>query len=151
MEGGPPGEGYVALPRYDVRAAAGVGVPVLTEEVVDSIYFKADWLRRTLGVNPAQLALIEAVGDSMAPGIEDGDLLMVDVGRPTLKGDGVYVLAMDDTMTGLMVKRVELTPQGGLVISSDNQRAGYGRYSIAPGELSSIRIVGRVVWVGGPV
>jgi phage repressor protein C with HTH and peptisase S24 domain len=147
----PPGDGYIALPRYDVRASAGVGVPVLSEEVVDWIYFKAEWLRRTLGLSPSQLALIEAVGDSMSPGIEDGDLLLVDVGQPVLKGDGVYVLAMDDTMIGLMVKRVEITPHGGLVISSDNQRAGYGRYEIARSELASVRVVGRVVWVGGRI
>lgn len=147
----PPGDGYIALPRYDVQASAGVGTPVLSEEVVDWVYFKADWLRRTLGLNPAQLTLIEAVGDSMAPGIEDGDLLLVDVNQPALKGDGVYVLAMDDTLAGLMVKRVELTPHGGLVISSDNTRAGYGRYEIRPGDLEAIRLVGRVVWVGGRI
>lgn len=146
-----PGEEYVALPRYDVQAAAGPGAITEAERVVDWIYFKKDWLRRTLGVAPQHLAVIEAVGDSMVPTIDDGDLLIVDLSQPKLNGDGIYVLSVDDSLAAIMVKRIEITPRGGLIISSDNARAGYGRYEIAPGELDQVRIVGRVVWVGGRI
>ena len=141
---------YVALPRYDVRAAAGAGQLVETEQVVDWIRFSRDWLRRTLGRGPQQLAMIEAAGDSMVPAIEDGDLLIIDLAEPKLNGDGIYVLAVDEA-AGIMVKRIEFMPLGGLVITSDNAQAGYGRYEVASDEVGQLRIVGRVVWVGGRV
>lgn len=149
-EGTSAGEGHVALPRFDVRASAGVGVPVMSEEVVEWVYFKADWLRRTLGLSPANLALIEAVGDSMSPTVGDGDLLLVDVSQPVLRGEGVYVLAMED-FEALVVKRVEIDPGGSVIISSDNKRRYPARYEYSREQLNSLRIVGRVVWVGGRI
>lgn len=142
---GEPGEDYVALPRYEVQAAAGAGQLVETEQVVDWIHFRRDWLRRTLGVEPAHLSVIEAVGDSMTPTIDDGDLLLVDTGMPPLRGEGIYVLAVDDA---LIVKRVAIKPAGGLVISSDNSRYHATSLEISREELDRIRLVGRVVWVG---
>lgn len=145
----PPMDGYVALPRYDVRAAAGVGVPVLTEEIADFIYFKVDWLRRTIGLAPTQLALIEAVGDSMNPTIHDGDLLLLDVSDPKLRGDGIYVIGEGDA---LVVKRIALRLGGrGMAIRSDNERYSRSDLELSQDELSTIRLVGRVVWVGGRV
>lgn len=145
---GVSGEDYVALPRYDVRAAAGLGAVVEQEQVVDWIYFKRDWLRRTLGVSPSELAIIEAVGDSMAPTIDDGDLLLVDVGEPKLRGEGIYVIAVDDA---LIVKRIAIKLGGGLVISSDNPHYHGTRQELGRGELEFLRIIGRVVWVGGRI
>lgn len=141
-----PGAGYVALPRYDVRAAAGAGEVVQTEEVVDWIHFQQEWLRRTLGVNPQRLVIIEAVGDSMFPTISSGDLLLVDVSEPKLRGEAVYVIADQDA---LVVKRVIMPGDGSLVLSSDNER--YGKMEIERDELERVRIVGRVVWTGGRV
>lgn len=143
-----PEEGYVALPRYDVQAAAGAGAVVEAEQAVDWIHFKQDWLRRTLGVAPQHLAIIEAVGDSMAPSIEDGDLLLVDLSQPRLRGDGIYVIAVDQA---LLVKRVAIKLAGGLVISSDNEQYHATRQEIGRDELDRVRIVGRVVWVGGRI
>lgn len=142
------GEGYVALPRYDVRAAAGGGALVEQEQVVDWIYFKQDWLRNTLGLGPQRLAIIEAVGDSMAPSINDGDLLLVDVGEPPLRGDGIYVIAVDDV---LLVKRIAITLGGGLVISSDNPQYHATSQEVDRDSLGEVRIIGRVVWVGGRI
>lgn len=141
-----PSDGYVALPRYDVRAGAGTGAIVEQEQLVDWIYFKQEWLRRTLGISPQQLGIIEAVGDSMSPAISDGDLLLVDVGEPQLRGDGVYVIAVDDV---LLVKRIAIQLSGGLVISSDNPQYQATRQEIMRDDLDRVRLVGRVVWVGG--
>lgn len=140
---------YIFLPRYDVQAAAGTGLPVLSEDVVEYVQFQARWIRRTLGLNPANLALLEAVGDSMAPTIRSGDLLMVDIEQPILRGEGLYVIAMNEGVEGLVVKRIGWTPSGGLIVSSDNER--YQTFEIKPDELDRVRAVGRVVWMGGRV
>lgn len=140
----PTGAGYVALPRYAVRAAAGVGVPVVSEEIADFVYFKAEWLRRTLGLNPASLALIEAIGDSMSPTIDDGDLLLIDLGDGTFRGDGIYVLGMGDE---LQVKRLSRRLPTSLHVASDNPR--YEPMLLSARDLEHVRIIGRVVWTGG--
>jgi phage repressor protein C with HTH and peptisase S24 domain len=142
----PPGEGYVALPRFSVQAAAGVGLPVLSEDVVDWLYFKAEWLRNKLGVNPAHLAVIEAVGDSMFPTIKDGDILVVNVGDPTFHGLGIYVLRLDDV---LMVKRIAIGQRGQLAITSDNAQYNGSPIELDRKDLQDFQIVGRVVWAGG--
>lgn len=136
------------MPRYEVTAAAGAGELVQGEEIVDWISFSREWLRRTFGRSPTQLVIITAVGDSMAPTIEDGDLLLLDVSEPKLKGEGIYVLGVDEA---LLVKRVAIRPGGGLVIASDNERYAYTRQEVSRYELDSVRIVGRVVWVGGRI
>lgn len=144
-------EGYVALPRYGTpQTAAGAGLQVTREEVVDWVYFKAEWLHRTLGVSPHELAIIEAVGDSMAPTIQDGDLLIVDLTSPKFRSDGIYVIAPGGELDALSVKRVSVGPLGSMIVSSDNQ--AYGRRDEIPREeLEAVRIVGRVVWAGGRI
>ena len=138
---------YVRIPRYEVQAAAGVGTVGDAEHIRELVRFDAEYLRSQLGVNPASLVLIEAVGDSMAPTIASGDLLLVDVRAPQLRGEGIYVLSVDDT---LLVKRVSVRAGGRVVISSDNK--AYPPEEIDRRDLGErLRIIGRVVWVGGPV
>jgi phage repressor protein C with HTH and peptisase S24 domain len=145
---GEPDDDYIALPRYDVAAAAGSGAAVVREEIVDALYFRKDWLHLELGVNPSDLAIISAVGDSMAPTIEDGDLLVLEIGEGRWKSDGVYVIAVEDSV---WVKRVARRKDGGLMISSDNPRYAHTTEEIARADLGTLRLVGRVMWVGGRI
>ncbi len=143
------GEEYVALPRYDVAAAAGAGAVVDTEEILGLMLFRKGWLRNTLGLTPQQLALIEAVGDSMSPTIQDGDILLLDTSEPKLRGDGIYVLGEGEM---LLVKRVTIRLGGrGISVTSDNDEYAGGNLELAAEELGDIRIIGRVVWVGGRI
>lgn len=137
---------FVALPRYEVRAAAGAGSLVETEYIADFVHFNRHWLHRALGANPEDLVLLEATGDSMADTINSGDLLIVDAAHPRFRGDGVYVLSVDES---LMVKRVGLRLAGGVRVSSDNPR--YPEVLDVPREDAErrVRFVGKVVWSGG--
>lgn len=135
--GGPGGAAppaRVAVPRLDARAAAGPGALNDGERPVDAIDFPPRLLR-SLGVRGAA-SLIEAQGESMAPGIADGDLLLVDEGdrRVTARG-GVFVLRVDGAT---LVKRAARRG-GALVVTSDNPAA-------PPVDAAAAEIVGRVVW-----
>jgi phage repressor protein C with HTH and peptisase S24 domain len=140
---------FVALPRYDLQAAAGTpGRVAEPEHIIDYIYFRRDWLRSTLSVNPAALAILVAEGDSMADTIRPGDSLIIDAGDPKFRGDGVYILNVDDA---LMVKRVAARLAGGFRITSDNSKYSevldVGRDEIG----HRVRLIGKVLWVGGPI
>jgi len=134
---------YVYVPRYDVQASAGNGSLVHDESVVDHLAFKREWITRNLGLDPARLALIDVAGDSMAPTIGDGDLILIDT-RPTpVKSEGVYVINLSGA---LLVKRLRMRLSGVVDVVSDNER--YGTETISGEQLAQLAVLGRVVWQG---
>lgn len=146
----PDSDDLIALPRYDVAAAAGAGALVVSEDVVDWIYFRREWLRKELGLPASRLAVISATGDSMAPTIESGDLLVLDVGDAAggLKSDGIYVLGVGDSV---VVKRVGVRPTGRISISSDNPLYKHTAEEVERADLRTLHVIGKVVWSGGRV
>jgi len=134
------------VPRYDVRAAAGGGAVIHSEQIVDYLAFKADWVRSTLRLNPSWLLLIEAVGDSMEDTISDGDLLLVNTHEPRIKENAIYAISVNGS---LLVKRIQLKLDGTLVVKSDNPR--YDPEVVPPNEADQLRVIGQVVWHGGLV
>lgn len=132
---------YVFVPRHDVRIATGRGTAIRSEQVVDYLAFKNEWVRSRLNADPRNLLLIEAVGDSMAPTLEDSDLLLVDLSDPRFKHDGVYVIRRNND---LAVKRLQRRPDGKLLIMSDNPA-----YTPVVVPVEGVRIIGRVIWAAG--
>jgi phage repressor protein C with HTH and peptisase S24 domain len=123
------------VPRLDVMASAGPGAFVDSEvEVgVDAI---DPALARQLGLRAGQAAIIRVRGDSMEPGLYDGDHIVVDTADrvPRVRG-GVFVVRIDGTV---MVKRV-VARRGSLEASSDNPLA-------PPVSQAPVEVIGRVVW-----
>lgn len=141
-----------------VEASAGSG-SVVDDELIDGrMAFRRDWVMRE-GLNPNSLCLIRAKGDSMEPTIQDGAPLLVESfsyadrqgnkvhikqGRTpeeVVKQDGIYVIQLRDH---LVVKRLQLDLQGGLIVTSDNP--AYERVHIPADQLEDIIVIGRVVW-----
>ena len=133
---------YIFLPLYDVRAAAGGGALVDTEQLLDVLAFKSTWIRAELRANPANLYLIYVEGESMEPTLRPGDLILVD--RSEAIRDGIFVLRLDD---GLLVKRLQRLPGNQVKVTSDNP--AYEPFTIDLGNpLPGLAVVGRVVWSG---
>ena len=132
---GAPARAIFRLPRLDVAASAGPGA-LVDGEIVLGTETLDPALARRLGLRDGQAAIIRVRGDSMAPGLLDGDHIVVDTAdrRPGARG-GVFVIRIEGAT---MVKRVAAAPAG-LVVSSDNPAAG----AVPVGEVA---IVGRVVW-----
>jgi phage repressor protein C with HTH and peptisase S24 domain len=132
---------FTYVPRYDFKAPGEHGALLRSEQIVDYLAFKKDWVRSLLGVDSRNLLLIEAIGDSMAPTLEESDLLLVDLSEPRFRHDGIYVIRSDDEMA---VKRLQRRPDGALNIISDNP--AYESSAVAP---ESVHIIGRVIWAAG--
>lgn len=132
---------YVFVPRYNVRGSPACGGVIRSEQVVDYLAFKLEWVRSRLHTQPGNLLLIEEVGDSMSPTLEDSDLLLVDLGEPRFQHDGIYVLRRNHD---LAVKRVQRRPDGQLLIRSDNPA-----YESSVVHSEAVRIIGRVIWAAG--
>lgn len=130
------------IPRLDVQAAAGAGSLVEAESVIGRLPFPTAWLRR-LGAPLNTLQAIEARGDSMAPDLRDGDILLVDTSVDVVARDGLYILRYGDT---LRVKELQQRADGGILIRS---HAGHVADEIvARDQLGDLAIVGRVRWHG---
>jgi len=140
-------EGFVLVPRYNMEASVGGGSIIHSEQIVDHLAFKADWVHKELGTDPKNLVLVHSMGDSMEPTIRSGDLLLVDRSKSRMKGDGIYLINLDD---GLMVKRVEWLLGGSVVIRGDN--TAVSREQLLPStDLEKLQLLGRVVWVGSKI
>src|SRR5580658_1120896 len=132
---------FIFMPRNRIRFASGRDGILRSEQVVDSIAFRAEWVKQTLKADPRDLILIEAVGDSMAPTVEDADLILANLAEPRFRQDGIYLFRNE---SGLVVKRIQRRPDGKLLMRSDNQK--YEEMVV-----SNVSIIGRVIWIGGRV
>jgi len=133
----------VPVARVAVRASAGPGAIPGAESARPYFAFEPRWLKGLTDSPPAKLSVIRVEGDSMAPTLNDGDDILVDLadGHKRLR-DGIYVLRADDA---LLVKRLAIHPVGRRVtIQSDNPA-----YSDLPDcGLDEIHCIGRVIWAG---
>lgn len=136
----------IPVQRADVFASAGPGALVDTERKRPYFGFDQQWLRRLTASAPDRLEVIRVEGDSMAPTLNAGDDILVDLGDAGERlRDGIYVLRVDGT---LLVKRLAIHPVGRRVtVQSDNPA-----YSDLPDcGLDEIRCIGRVIWAGRKV
>jgi len=131
---------FVTMPRHALRAPAH-RPPIQSAQIVDYLSFRGDWLYRVINADPRALALIEAVGDAMAPTIDEGDLVLADLRENRFRHDGIYVFRSGTT---LAIKRMQQQVNGSLTVRSDNP--AYEPIMIKADELS---MIGRVVWIGG--
>lgn len=132
---------YQLVPRSNARPSAGYGSVVESEQIVDYMAFKREWLQRVLGISHKDIVLVEVRGDSMAGTLDDGDLVLVDMRQNRLDTSAVFVIRVGDA---LLVKRVQRKLNGSVVIKSDNM--AYETETLDGDQLASLTILGRVVW-----
>ncbi|KJS43383.1 MAG: hypothetical protein VR71_10735 [Roseovarius sp. BRH_c41] len=134
-------EDFAAIPRVDARLAAGAGALNGDVSLQGALAFRQNWLRER-GISPAQACLLTVAGDSMAPTLNDGDLVMIDERRTTIRNRHVY--AFVDTDGSARVKRLDLVDNEMMVLTSDNP--------IHPTEtrrgpdMNRMRVLGEIVW-----
>ncbi|MBN6079913.1 XRE family transcriptional regulator [Aggregatibacter actinomycetemcomitans] len=94
----PEAANTIRVEILDVEASAGNGSFLTrTEQGLLAQEFDLDFFRRQFGRTDAKnLKIIAVKGDSMAPTLESGDLLYVDVAENYFSVDGLYVFTFDD-------------------------------------------------------
>ena len=135
---------HINLPFYEVKASAGDGTLVESEDQTHLISFEPEWLNKEIGVNPNDVFLMLVDGDSMYPTLKNGAMIMV---NRNLNGvsDGIYVMRYENN---LLVKRLQSLPGGIIKVKSDNNM--YEPWEINKKHLNGtdIELIGRVVWSG---
>ena len=146
--GGPPESdkapgGLVSVKHHPVRVSAGPGAMVTEELGKPYFAFDERWLKRLTASRPSSLSIVQVEGDSMAPTLNAGDEILVDLADGTERlRDGIYVLRIDDAV---VVKRLALNPTGSrATVQSDNP--AYPNWPDC--SLDDIKPIGRVIWAG---
>lgn len=136
---GPVPEQYQSVPSGSVTLRSGVSVS--SNQLVDHLAFKREWLARSLGVSHDDIALVEVRDDSMKGTLNESDVVLVDMRQNKFDASDLYVLAVGSM---LLVKRIQHNLDGSVMIKSDNPR--YEAATLQVDQLESLNIVGRVVW-----
>jgi phage repressor protein C with HTH and peptisase S24 domain len=136
---------FLLLPKRPEAAAAGSETPTAPPGS-EYMALRDDWIRATFGIEPDKLLLETALGESMLPRINDGDLLLIDTTERQFHSFGVYVLEVGGER---LVKRVQRKVDGSLTLISDN--AAYETDHVPAADAANVRVIGRVLWSCGPV
>ncbi len=152
----PGAPGVVIVPVMDVRASAGPGAAADVVRAVDAIPFAELFARKIAGPG-ARLECLRAQGDSMAPTITDGALLIIDrtqtrpiawrkparkTPRRPQPQDEIFVFYQGED---LRLKRLRDVGEDFVAILSDNGAENPPEI-VKPGRDGSFKIVGKVVW-----
>ncbi|MBX3580788.1 MAG: helix-turn-helix transcriptional regulator [Rhizobiaceae bacterium] len=144
--GGEVPDGFVPVPKLDIRPSAGPGsLTVYEEGEPDILAFRENWLRR-IGVNPKSARLMIAKGDSMRETVDDGDLMIVDVSIREVVNGAIHVLVYNGMV---ILKRLQILRNGVLLLKSDNPK--YDTEEVPLNEQPELIIEGRVLWAGGMI
>lgn len=132
---------YQMVPCGSARPSARHGTLIQSDQIVDYMAFRRDWLQRVLGVTHSDIMLMEVRGRCMSGTLDNGDLALVDLRQNKLDVSDVFVFEVDGS---LLVKRVQRKLDGTVVITSDNK--AYDPEVLMGDKLNELKVVGRVIW-----
>lgn len=146
------GADYAHVPLHDAMLAAGSGCSNASEQVIDQLAFRRDWLKK-VGVTASAARLARVQGDSMQPTMWPGDMILIDTKRkdPQIRQRDTHdqrrspVYAMIDNGEA-RVKRIERPSAELMMLLSDNP--DYAPELRQGKDLEGIKIIGKVVWWG---
>lgn len=146
------GDDYAHIPLHAAMLAAGAGAENGSEEIIDHLAFRRDWLTR-MGVSASSAALARVWGDSMQPSLWPGDMILINTAskEPPLRRRDAHdrrrspIYALIDNGEA-RVKRVERPMEDQMLLISDSP--DYAPELRQGGDIKSITIVGKVVWWG---
>jgi transcriptional regulator with XRE-family HTH domain len=112
----------------------------------EPLAFDNNWLKEQFPESYDSLLLAQVPDESMNPTLQQGDLILVDTNDRDLATihHGIYLLKLDER---ILVKRLQYVAGKVLRVLSDN--TVYETFQIPlEGKLTSLSLMGRVVWSG---
>lgn len=134
-------EDCIVIDYIHLNPSCGYGTAVLDEPDVTPIKLGKKMIETVLRVTDEKnLKIFKASGDSMTDTIDDGNILLVDLGRLDYQNGGVFLLQKDNDW---FIKRLRLKLSGELEVISDNPK--YGIETFRPDANVDIQIKGRII------
>ena len=129
----------IYVPKAQAKLCAGGGSFEVGALPVSEHPFPRQWLAK-MG-SPTSMVFMDVVGDSMEPGIQDGDMVLVDQSNRQIGPQSVLAVGLEDA---IYLKRVEKRNDA-ILLHSDNN--AYSDIEIYGDELDNFRVIGKVVWL----
>lgn len=138
---------FKLIPRMELCVSAGTGLVPVDDEYAGALAFSDTWIKKN-SINAQLSVLVSVKGDSMAPTIPDGALVLVHLPENHVEREGIYAFNRADCS---FIKR--LVPSsldksgrpGSLAIISNNP--AYPPEVVTGKDMNEIHIVGRVRYV----
>ena len=104
----------IEIDKLSLKASAGTGIENFEVEVEDKLSISKTFFKTPQ--NPQNLKIIQIIGDSMEPTLQDGSFIVIDISK---KGgiDGIYALLLQNEV---LVKRLQFNLDKTINIISDN-------------------------------
>ena len=117
-EGSIPIEGYTRIEHLPYQPSMGRGLAHDGEVIVQHLDVLESFVKQKIGSsNPSRVKILTGVGQSMAPVIQDQDIVFVDVEHRWIDAPGYYVI---DVGGLLLLKKAMIQASGKLILSSEN-------------------------------
>jgi phage repressor protein C with HTH and peptisase S24 domain len=145
---GVKGRDYALIPLFENYVNGGVDPGYKLKAAPDfmrHLYFRRDWLEYE-GLEADHLVVWMVYGKSMAPQLNEGDVILIDRRINTLdkiESGKIYALTYQSIP---IVKRIKIKEFGGYILSSDNPSDEYPPIQATAEEIT---IQGAIVWRGG--
>jgi phage repressor protein C with HTH and peptisase S24 domain len=123
----------------EIDLAFGMGASYLDVPVKEKPrIFSRTLLQSFTRAHPSKIFMARGIGDSMAPTIHNDDIILIDASADTIRmSDQIWACAYADFG---MIKRLRPTPDGGVLIMSDNPNV-----SDATAYDGELHVIGKVV------
>lgn len=128
---------YVYVPVYEVSASAGYGTVAFNDEYIKEMRLLS---RSFLPRKNGEYHILYVEGDSMTPTLNPHEPVLVDVSIKEIVCSGIYILRINN---GLFIKRVDLHPDGTVMVTSDNKK--YSDFMIRMGDDIQLNVLGKAV------
>jgi phage repressor protein C with HTH and peptisase S24 domain len=126
------------VPEYDVRVSAGHG-SLVADEPVRRYWGMPRGYLDAIGVDAHNIAFVEVIGDSMAPTLMPGDLVMLDLRSTNPALPAIYALWDGDATVCKRLEKAHGTDK--VRIISENRA-----YTTYEARVEDVRVIGRVAW-----
>ncbi|MDX1301224.1 S24 family peptidase [Photobacterium sp.] len=132
-------EEFILVPGYHVQVSAGNGCTAFDQAPKRHLAFRRKYFKYRR-LNPDNLVVVFAKGDSMGDTIKDNDSLVVDLSDTQAIDGQIFVIRLGDE---LYAKRIQKSYNGSIILISDNKE--YSPIEVPKEELDQLCIIGRVV------
>lgn len=130
------------IPMVEARISAGQGSLETSGKCERSYAFRMDFLLRK--GNPDTMILMRVAGDSMAPEIDDGDVVLLDQAQRTILPGRIYAVGFEEA---IYLKRIDMEP-GKVVLKSVNTEYRPVELDVRGDCSEQFRVIGKVLWSG---
>ena len=124
----------------DAALAAGAGANADDEYILGYVPFRDDWLAQH-DLNPEQCRVIQVIGDSMEPTLENRAVVLVDFERTIRRQHKIFAVR---TEGGPVVKRLRRDEDGWWLVSDHEDKTAY---PTMPWPKNAV-VRGQIMWTG---